>query len=214
MIQQDVPSNNANANKQQDCPPSSNDIAGPAGEDRPKQATATSTTAVSPIKGHDDELQRLIDEAARNFQQSTTWKEFFDKQRDPRGDWGEVETLPHPAATLLSNYKRDGVPVEMLGEQWSRGQKTAALERGSHKSARQHREFLRGKYTDMVKKYHWVLLPARLVKDHPELRLSPLGVVPKHERRPRKISDYSYFGVNDDTKPLAPQEAMQFGRKL
>ena len=28
------------------------------------------------------------------------------------------------------------------------------------------------------------------------------------------ISDYSFFGVNDDTDPLAPPEAMQFGQTL
>ena len=28
------------------------------------------------------------------------------------------------------------------------------------------------------------------------------------------ISDYSFFGVNDDTVPLAPPEAMQFGQTL
>ena len=28
------------------------------------------------------------------------------------------------------------------------------------------------------------------------------------------ISDYSYFGVNDDTLQFAPLDAMQFGRTL
>ena len=66
----------------------------------------------------------------------------------------------------------------------------------------------------MIKKGHWTVLPARLLLDQPDLRLSPLGVVPQRDRRPRTISDYSYFGVNEDTVPLAPQEAMQFGRAL
>ena len=66
----------------------------------------------------------------------------------------------------------------------------------------------------MIKKGHWTVLPAQLILDHPDLRLSPLGVVPQRDRRPRTISDYSYFGVNEDTVALAPQEAMQFGRTL
>jgi hypothetical protein len=66
----------------------------------------------------------------------------------------------------------------------------------------------------MIKKGHWVLLPASDVLDTEELRLSPLGVVPQRERRPRTISDYSYFGVNDETLNLAPPEAMQFGKAL
>jgi hypothetical protein len=39
-------------------------------------------------------------------------------------------------------------------------------------------------------------------------------VVPQRDPRPHTISDYSFFGVNDDTIPLSPSEAMQFGRAL
>ena len=46
------------------------------------------------------------------------------------------------------------------------------------------------------------------------LRVSPLGVVPQRDRRPRLIVDYSFSGVNDDTIPLAPRESIQFGRAL
>eukprot|EP00980_Cylindrotheca_fusiformis_P013602 scaffold3499_cov103-Cylindrotheca_fusiformis.AAC.1 len=41
-----------------------------------------------------------------------------------------------------------------------------------------------------------------------------MGVVPQHERRPRPIVDYSYSGLNAETVPLIPREAMQFGRTL
>ena len=57
-----------------------------------------------------------------------------------------------------------------------------------------------------------MLLPHEEVKDLPGLRLSPLGVVPQRERRPRIIVDYSFYGINGDTVPLAPIEAMQFGK--
>jgi hypothetical protein len=66
----------------------------------------------------------------------------------------------------------------------------------------------------MIWKQHWVLLPARFILGEKNLKLSPLGVVPQRDRRPRTISDYSFFGVNDDTIPLSPSEAMQFGRAL
>ena len=46
------------------------------------------------------------------------------------------------------------------------------------------------------------------------LRLSPLGVVPQRNRRPRLIVDYTFSGVNDETACLAPAEAMQFGKAL
>ena len=48
----------------------------------------------------------------------------------------------------------------------------------------------------------------------PNLRLSPPEVVPQRDRRPRWIIDYSFSGVNQDTLPLAPSEAMQFGHTL
>ena len=162
-----------------------------------------------------DELDDLIDQAAVAFSQCDgDWEAFFASQRDPRGDWGQVEDLQHPAAHLLTHYKKRGVPIETTTPAWTQGQREAALQRGPHKSAQDHIEFLREEYTDMIKKGHWILLPADLVKHMPWLRLSPLGVVPQRERRPRTISDYSYFLVNADTLKLAPPEAMQFGKAL
>jgi hypothetical protein len=60
----------------------------------------------------------------------------------------------------------------------------------------------------------WTLLPYRLVKHMPNLRLSPLGIIPQRDRRPRLIVDYSFWGVNDETVRLSPHGAMQFGRAL
>jgi hypothetical protein len=59
-----------------------------------------------------------------------------------------------------------------------------------------------------------MVLPFNQVKNLPGLRVSPIGLVPQHNRRPRTIVDYSYSGVNLDTLKLAPKEAMQFGRTL
>ena len=36
------------------------------------------------------------------------------------------------------------------------------------------------------------------------LRLSPIGLVPQNNCHNQMISDYSYFGVNDELFPLAP----------
>jgi hypothetical protein len=66
----------------------------------------------------------------------------------------------------------------------------------------------------MICKGQWVLLPARLIIGENNLKISPSGVVPQRDRRPRTISDYSFFGVNDDSIPLLPSEAMQFRRAL
>ena len=66
----------------------------------------------------------------------------------------------------------------------------------------------------MIRKEQWVVLPYQVANQLPNLRLSPPGVVPQRDRRPRWIVDYSFSGVNQDTLPLAPSEAMQFGHTL
>jgi hypothetical protein len=97
---------------------------------------------------------------------------------------------------------------------WNLEQKQQALKRGSHQSAKQHSGFLWEEFVDIMRKNQWVILPADLVLHEPNLRLSPLGVVPQRDRRPRTICDYSFFLVTLETIPLAPSEAMQFGRAL
>jgi hypothetical protein len=97
---------------------------------------------------------------------------------------------------------------------WNLEQKRQALERGSHQSSKQHIGFLCEDFVDLMRKNQWVLLPADMVLHEPNLRSSPLGVVPQRDRRPRTICDYSFFLVNLETIPLAPPEAMQFGRAL
>ena len=67
---------------------------------------------------------------------------------------------------------------------------------------------------DMVQKGFWTVLPYELSATTPGLRLSPIGVVPQRNRRPRPIVDYTFSGVNQVTQPNAPADAMQFGRTL
>ena len=57
-----------------------------------------------------------------------------------------------------------------------------------------------------------MLLPHSEVAAMQSLRLSPLGVVLQRDQRPRVIADYSFYGINADTLPMAPRESMQFGK--
>jgi hypothetical protein len=66
----------------------------------------------------------------------------------------------------------------------------------------------------MIHKGQWTVLPARLVLHEPQLRLSPLGVVPQRDRRPRTISDYTFFGLNHESVLVSPSECMHFGCAL
>ena len=123
---------------------------------------------------------------------------------------GEV----HPAGTILKSYQRNGVPVVLKSSPWSRNKIKKLLARGSHKSCNEHLDFMRTEFLEFVEKGFWVILPYRHVRKFKHLRLSPMGVVPQRERRPRLIVDYTFHGVNPETVPLAPKEAMQFGRAL
>ena len=86
--------------------------------------------------------------------------------------------------------------------------------RGPHKSAKEERAFVCEEILDFCSQGYWAVLPYSEVRLWKDLRISPLGVVPQRDRRPRLIVDYSFSGVNDETVAMAPKESMQFGRAL
>ncbi len=70
---------------------------------------------------------------------------------------------------------------------------------------------------NMVLEGYWAVLPFAALAHLPHLKLSPAGVVPQRERRPRLILNYFYptsNNVNTTSIPLAPSHAMQFGGAL
>ena len=75
-------------------------------------------------------------------------------------------------------------------------------------------EFLEEEFKDMIAKGQWMVLPFEVVKDMPGLGLSPPGVIPQRDRRPRWIVDFSWWKVKQETMPLAPKEVIQFGHAL
>jgi hypothetical protein len=80
--------------------------------------------------------------------------------------------------------------------------------------ARQHKDvFLEDMYKYIFMGY-WTVLPYRAACHFPALHLDPAGVVPQPDHRLRSIIDYSFYGLNEDTCPLAPHHAMQFGSTL
>ena len=134
--------------------------------------------------------------------------------RRPRGDFTSLNNVLHPARRLLHFYKHHGAPVKFSTPPWTRHQVQRALRRGPHKSCHDYVDFLHDEFIDMINKGQWIILPYSAVQHLPGLRVSPPGVVPQRERRPRWICDYSWWGVNADTLPLAAMEAMQFGHAL
>ena len=120
----------------------------------------------------------------------------------------------HPARRLLKVYRDRGVPARLTSKPWSQRRLHQAIQRGPHPSCLPFQNFLNEEFVDMINKGQWVILPYSVARHLPGLRLSPPGVVSQRERRPRWICDLTFYGINDDTLPLVPLEAMQFGHAL
>eukprot|EP00536_Pseudo-nitzschia_multiseries_P004635 jgi/Psemu1/10435/gm1.10435_g len=161
-----------------------------------------------------DRLDMHVARATWLYHHSASWGDFIRTIRGHGDVHHDVATLPHPAGGLLAQYAQDGTPASMSGRPWNRARIAAALQGGPHQSSHQGIDFLREEFAGMMDKQQWTVLPARLIQHLPGLQLSPLGLVPQRDRRPRMISDYTFSQVNHNTIPLAPADSMQFGWTL
>ena len=157
-------------------------------------------------------LGEFIQLDAKRFLEFGSWERLFHLVKGRSNLTPNLDCLPHRAAALLHRYSKTGVPVTIQSPPWSLQQKDSAIARGNHPSVQSFNAFVLEEMEDMRKKGIFILLPYELLRDHPSLRISPLGCVPQRERRPRIINDYSFSGINPSTLKLAPPEAMQWGR--
>jgi hypothetical protein len=161
-----------------------------------------------------DSLGKLVSRAITALRQHESLEQYL-RSLQPHNDIHPlVQQIPHPAASLLHGLHTSGASAHLSDSPWSTQHKIDSITRGPHHSATEYSDFLRVEFTDMVHKGYWTVLPASVISHHQDLRLSPLGVVPQHDRRPRIICDYTYSGVNDATQHTGPQEAMRFGQTL
>ena len=142
------------------------------------------------------------------------WNAFVQKTRGESNLAEKVRQLPHKAARVLEHLRKRGASVLTSTQPWGLTTCDAAMRRGPHKSAHNHAEFVFEEILDFCRQGYWTVLPYDSVRDWVNLRISPLGVIPQRDRRPRLIVDYSFSGINNDTVPIAPRESMQFGRAL
>ena len=177
-----------------------------------KTSTVLMPSAADPCEHPKERLQRLIDNDLTLLRELGL--EGLVKLKRPRGDFASLDNIDHPARRLLKDLKYRGAPVRFTTEPWSVDKVSYALARGAHRSCLGHLDFLHEEFEDMINKGQWLILPASAVKDWPGLRYSPPGVVPQRGRRPRWIVDYSFWGINEETLPLAALESMQFGSAL
>ena len=158
------------------------------------------------------DLGEFIDRDVMLLQQ-LGWNDLVKSRRGP-GDFTALSNVHHDARRLLRHYKYHGAPVKFSTPAWSRRKLHRALRRGPHRSCRDYLDFLNDEFIEMVARGQWLVLPYSAVKNLPGLRASPPGVVPQHGRRPRWIVDYTFWGINEETLPLAALESMQFGHAL
>jgi len=151
---------------------------------------------------------------AESFLQGHCWAQFV-RRCATHSTAQTLRDLPHNTAAFLHRLSTTGVPAPMMSTPWTLDQKDHAIHRGVHQSAtQQYRSYLEDEMAAMVEHGYWCVLPYRAVRSLPSLKISPVGVVPQRERRPRPIIDYTWSGVNGDTAPIAPFSAMQFGSTL
>ena len=168
----------------------------------------------------EDELGELIDYYVAAVD-SVGWPRLLQALRG-RGDLHiSAHALKHhPAASYLRRLQRHGAPAVLKTKPWSQSTLKSRIKRGSHQSCQDHLQFLREELLDFMQKGFWLVLPWKTVRALQKLghllglRVSPMGVVPQRNRRPRLIVDLSFYDINADTVNLAPKEAMQFGRTL
>jgi len=128
------------------------------------------------------------------------WSHFIKTLQHPLDTAPNITSLPHSAAPYLQRLADNGVPAPSHSQPWSKSKLPHLL---------RFEDFL-----DMVQKGYWTILPFSSLKHFSHLKLSPAVVVPQQTRRPRPIMDYRFTGVNDQSLPLSPTQAMQLGHTL
>ena len=94
----------------------------------------------------------------------------------------DLDLIDHPAANLLNDWREHGVPVRTTSEPWTAEELDALVERGCHRSATEHSDFLRKEMSEFIENKFWTVLPYDSVKHLTELQLSPAAVKDERDR--------------------------------
>jgi hypothetical protein len=174
----------------------------PAGPEpsRTKRASA----GVNTHKLRSDRLGALVAKLVSERAAAPSWEAFVNNFRGRSHLSPELEQIDHPASELLREWRDHGVPAQTSSEPLSLETRDLYVERGCHRSANEHGDFLRTEMSEFIDHRFWVVLPYLLVRELPELQFSPAAVKDERDRKPRLLCDHSWCLVNDDTVPHAP----------
>ena len=134
--------------------------------------------------------------------------------------WPRKYALEHDAKTLLSSYAEQGCPVD-CGPTWTVEHIKLALLRGPHISAKQKIAAiqLQKETKEKIKHGYARTVQWKDIKDNvpPQLKISPIAMIPHKSRKFRAILDLSFSlynkgakhpSVNETTNKMAKAEAM------
>jgi hypothetical protein len=184
----------------------------PFNSNRPNLVSSVPAVPLPPASNYrllSDTLGKLAMASAEMLDSGMSFSTLCIRHRGP-SCLADPSSIPHRAAPLLTALWHHGATAAQGTANWPLAKLDDAASRGPHRSTNEHVEFMRQGFSEMVRAGQWLVLPYSSVRNLPNLRLSPTGVVPQRDRRPRPIIDYSYSGVNAATISNAP-DSIQFG---
>ena len=116
-------------------------------------------------------------------------------------------------APLIFHTAEHGVPITLprgMGEE----EKEVSIRYGTYASSNKEVEFINADLGKQVQAGHVNVFPLEFFNYLHNLWLSPVAVIPQVGRRLRLTFDFTWSGLNDVSKRLAPIEAMRFGGAL
>jgi hypothetical protein len=184
--------------------------------DDTSSSSASSSQNPSPASFTPGELGKFATMAARDLQRLGWFPFVRARQCYSSLNTQQYGSLQHPVMPYLQHLATHGVPAPSQSKPWPYSRNFQAYVRGPHVSAAHlYKPFVLEDMFNMVREGYWCVLPFTAVAHMSKLKLSPAGVVPQRERRPRIILDYSFpphDNVNSASLPIAPTHAMQFGK--
>ena len=114
--------------------------------------------AVDTLKLCNDRLGTLVSELTAKFLADEFWKTFVNDFQGCSYLSPNLDGVEHPAAPLLREWQDEGVPVLTSDNPWADYLKDARFERGCHKSANNHANFLCEAFSQCIKSKFWVLV--------------------------------------------------------
>ena len=133
-----------------------------------------------------DHLGKLVSKLSNCLSDAISWEDFINQVRGPSYLADDIHNIPHQARAYLQALCDNGAKVNMDNPPWTAECIKSCIEQGPHPSANLHHEFLHDAYADFIKAGFWVVLPlAQEVQAlNKDLRLSPMAIKVKHNRRP------------------------------